>query len=246
MRTVIVLSALSETTVPSRTFGAPAACSARRQRAARQRRRPARRRRPAPRRPLPQRPRREPPRPEPRRRPLPAQPPRPPLPARSRACPQRPRRRPEQPPRRPRSSRCSPDQPSRLSNLVGVEAALAGDRQRSREVALGGAHTGRVLELACGELEAQAEEVAARGPDLLDELVVLEVAQLLGGHHPSSRRTNFVLIGSLRPARRIASRASGSGPPARSNIPRAGLTSATQPSGEPLPEPMRVSAGFFV
>ena len=38
----------------------------------------------------------------------------------------------------------------------------------------------------------------------------------------------------------------GSGTPASSNITRPGLTTATQPSGEPLPEPMRVSAGFFV
>src|SRR5215204_4538730 len=58
--------------------------------------------------------------------------------------------------------------------------------------------------------------------------------------------TNFVLTGSLCPARRIASRASGSGTPASSNITRPGLTTATQPSGLPLPEPMRVSAGFLV
>ena len=36
------------------------------------------------------------------------------------------------------------------------------------------------------------------------------------------------------------------GTPASSNITRPGLTTATQPSGEPLPEPMRVSAGFLV
>src|SRR6202043_2050915 len=47
-------------------------------------------------------------------------------------------------------------------------------------------------------------------------------------------------------ARRIASRASGSDTPASSNITRPGLTTATQPSGEPLPEPIRVSAGFLV
>ncbi len=47
-------------------------------------------------------------------------------------------------------------------------------------------------------------------------------------------------------ARRMASRASGSGTPASSNMIRPGLTTATQPSGEPLPEPMRVSAGFLV
>ena len=40
--------------------------------------------------------------------------------------------------------------------------------------------------------------------------------------------------------------ASGSGTPASSNITRPGLTTATQCSGEPLPEPMRVSAGFWV
>src|SRR6266566_3897789 len=53
-------------------------------------------------------------------------------------------------------------------------------------------------------------------------------------------------MGSLCAARRIASRASGSETPASSNMTRPGLTTATQPSGEPLPEPMRVSAGFFV
>src|ERR671922_157535 len=58
--------------------------------------------------------------------------------------------------------------------------------------------------------------------------------------------TNLVLTGSLWPARRIASRASGSGTPESSNITRPGLTTATQPSGLPLPEPMRVSAGFLV
>ena len=63
---------------------------------------------------------------------------------------------------------------------------------------------------------------------------------------PSSRITNLVFTGSLWPARRIASRASGSGTPDSSNITRPGLTTATQPSGLPLPEPMRVSAGFFV
>src|SRR3954465_14899910 len=44
----------------------------------------------------------------------------------------------------------------------------------------------------------------------------------------------------------MASRASGSDPPASSNMTRPGLTTATQCSGEPLPEPMRVSAGFCV
>src|SRR5919109_2447859 len=61
-----------------------------------------------------------------------------------------------------------------------------------------------------------------------------------------SRCTNFVFTGSLWPASRMASRASGSGTPESSNITRPGFTTATHPSGVPLPEPMRVSAGFFV
>src|SRR6185295_3013703 len=134
-----------------------------------------------------------------------------------------------------------------LSNRFGVEAALAGHRQGASEVALGGADAGRVLELAGGQLEAEAEDLAPLGADVLDELVVLQVAQFPAGHQTwSSRMTNFVLTGSLWPARRIASRASGSGTPASSNMTRPGFTTATQPSGEPLPEPMRVSAGFFV
>src|SRR3954465_3752279 len=134
-----------------------------------------------------------------------------------------------------------------LSNRVVVEAALARDRQGTGEVALRGAAAGGVVELAGSQREAQAEGLAPLGADVLDELVVLQLAQLLAGHETwSSRCTNLVFTGSLCPARRIASRASGSGTPASSNITRPGLTTATQPSGEPLPEPMRVSAGFFV
>ena len=61
-----------------------------------------------------------------------------------------------------------------------------------------------------------------------------------------SRMTTFVFTGSLCPAKRSASRANGSDTPASSNITRPGLTTATHPSGFPLPEPMRVSAGFWV
>ena len=43
---------------------------------------------------------------------------------------------------------------------MGVEAALAGHRQRACEIALGGAHAGRVLELARRQLEPQAEGLA--------------------------------------------------------------------------------------
>ena len=60
------------------------------------------------------------------------------------------------------------------------------------------------------------------------------------------RTTKRVLIGSLCIASRIASRASGSLTPDSSNITRPGLTLATHHSGEPLPDPIRVSAGFLV
>src|SRR4029079_11400578 len=84
--------------------------------------------------------------------------------------------------------------------------------------------------------------------DPLDQLVVLEVVCFGGLHDCSapSRRTNLVLIGSLCPARRISSFARSSWTPASSNITLPGFTTATQPSGLPLPEPIRVSSGFFV
>src|SRR6516225_1575681 len=44
----------------------------------------------------------------------------------------------------------------------------------------------------------------------------------------------------------MAARASGSSTPASSNRMRPGCTGATHSSGLPLPEPMRVSAGFWV
>src|SRR4029079_7707657 len=88
--------------------------------------------------------------------------------------------------------------------------------------------------------------------ELLGELLGGHLFQFLSLHRSlysnsaASRLTTFVLIGSFWPARRSASLASGSGTPASSNITRPGFTTATQPSGEPLPLPIRVSAGFFV
>src|SRR3954468_24706008 len=136
-----------------------------------------------------------------------------------------------------------------------VDAALLRDRERAREVALRSLERSGVLQLPGGMLEAQVEYLLAGVTHGVHELRVRHVVRL-GGHHapgpPSSsdtapsRSTNFVFTGSLCPARRIASRASGSGTPASSNITRPGLTTATQPSGDPLPEPMRVSAGLAV
>src|ERR1044071_1556243 len=133
-----------------------------------------------------------------------------------------------------------------LSLHIGVDAALACDGQRPRELALGLPQARGVVQLAGRGLHAQAEQVALRRGDVVAQTSVRHVAQVGRAHQPSSRNTNLVLTGSLWPARRIASRASGSGTPDSSNITRPGFTTATQPSGEPFPEPMRVSAGFLV
>src|SRR4030095_3408066 len=63
---------------------------------------------------------------------------------------------------------------------------------------------------------------------------------------PASRLMKRAFMGSLWIARRIASRATSSVTPESSNITRPGLTLAIHHSGEPLPEPIRVSAGFLV
>src|SRR5262249_34215810 len=128
-----------------------------------------------------------------------------------------------------------------------VQAALPRHGERASEVAARRPQAAGVLQLTGRILEAQAEQVPARGADVLDEHVIGHVVDLCRlGHRYPSRSPTFVLPGSLCPARRIASRASGSDTPASSNIPRPGRTTATQPSGLPLPEPMRVSAGFWV
>src|SRR5262249_58224171 len=85
-----------------------------------------------------------------------------------------------------------------------------------------------------------------------DKLFARQLASLLqlGLHsEPPScswREMNFVLIGSLAAASFIASFAVARSTPSISKITRPGLTTATQPSGAPLPFPIRVSAGFLV
>src|SRR5438270_493988 len=145
---------------------------------------------------------------------------------------------------------CSATSAPSVLTASGGQRTLARHRERAREIALGPREPGGVVEFAAGIGEAQAEDLFAQLGELFCELCVLHVPELFGLHggasRQSSRRTNFDFTGSLCAASLIASRASGSETPASSNITRPGLTTATHPSGDPLPEPMRVSAGFFV
>src|SRR5439155_491418 len=71
--------------------------------------------------------------------------------------------------------------------------------------------------------------------------------ELSGFHSPAPVRVmKRDRMGSLCAARRMASRATISVTPESSNMTRPGRTTATHASGLPLPEPMRVSGGFFV
>src|SRR3979409_2228302 len=110
----------------------------------------------------------------------------------------------------------------------------------------------RVLELADGVLEAELIELTARGAQATAQLIRLEHLAL-GDFHlwppavaTDSETTKRVLIGSLDAASVIASFATCGVTPPISKRTRPGLITATQPSGLPLPEPMRVSAGFLV
>src|SRR6266511_3929091 len=107
----------------------------------------------------------------------------------------------------------------------------------------------RVVELAGDVLEPEVEQLLLGLGQLGGQLIRVQVGQLscLHGHHSASTRfTNLHFMGSLWAARRMAYWAVASGTPDSSNITRPGLTLATHHSGEPLPEPIRVSAGFLV
>src|SRR5690606_7252918 len=142
-----------------------------------------------------------------------------------------------------------------LSRLAGqrhdAQLVLPQDRVDTGDLALDGPQSTVVVQLPGGSLEAQVEQLFLRLLELADQVLGGLVPQLLGGrglrhYSHTSRFTNLHRIGSLCIARRKASLATGSGTPASSNMTRPGLTGATHHSGEPLPEPIRVSAGFLV
>src|SRR5690625_7302818 len=111
-----------------------------------------------------------------------------------------------------------------------------------------------VFELAGCRGEAQVEQFVLRLLHFRDQFFVRHGVEFVDGEvfgtychqkSPPSREMKRVFIGSLCWARRIASRASASSTPASSKTTRPGLTFATHHSGEPLPEPMRGSAGVL-
>src|SRR3954447_6481401 len=120
----------------------------------------------------------------------------------------------------------------------------------SGDVALELLQAGVVVELSGDMLEPQVEQLLLRLREALDELVVGEVAQLdrfrVRHQSASSRVTKRAFMGSFWMARSSASRATFLSGYESSKRIRPGRTTATQRSGLPLPEPMRVSAGFSV
>src|SRR5207249_4843688 len=102
--------------------------------------------------------------------------------------------------------------------------ALVRDGEDARDLPPRELQARRVLQRPGRRLEAEVEQLLARLPEPVLELVVGHVPVVLSLHSNSSasRLTILVLTGSFCPASRSASRASGSFTPASSNITRPG------------------------
>src|SRR6218665_115784 len=138
---------------------------------------------------------------------------------------------------------------------TNTKLALTNDGVDAGNVALHGTDATVALKLCGRGLEEKVKQLFLCFFQFCNEALCLKRIKLAGceffcsnGHYasPSSRLMMRALSGNLWMARVIASRASSSDTPATSNNTRPGLTLATHHSGDPLPEPMRVSAGFFV
>src|SRR5690606_6999335 len=108
-------------------------------------------------------------------------------------------------------------------------------------------HTLFAFQGAGGFLETPVELLLFQGEHEVFQFFRALGAEFCGVHNyaPSpTRETTLVLTGSLAEARSNASRAIFSGTPSISNMMRPGFTRHTQNSTEPLPEPMRTSAGL--
>src|SRR4051794_30041624 len=129
-------------------------------------------------------------------------------------------------------------------------ALLRGDGLDAGDVAAGFTQPRGVLQLPGGALEAQIEALLLQIEDGVVHLIGAHCPDIGGFHlghdrHSAMRSTKRVLIGSLAAASDSASRAVCTATPSISKITRPGFTRATHNSGEPLPEPMRTSAGFL-
>src|SRR5699024_9622177 len=108
-----------------------------------------------------------------------------------------------------------------------------------------------VLQLIGGVLKTEVEQVLLQLHQLGLQLGCAHLTDFVSFHlHSPPFSVSFLTIlhltGSLWLARRRASRATSSETPAISNMTRPGLTTATQYSGAPLPEPIRVPRAFLV
>src|SRR5437588_1089615 len=132
-----------------------------------------------------------------------------------------------------------------------LAAPLAENGFDAGDVAPHLAHPRGVFELTAGALEPQVEHLLADGLDFLGQLVFgagPQIARFHAFHDGSSsprRVTKRVPIGNLAAANSKASRATSGVTPSSSNMMRPGFTRHTQNSGEPLPLPMRTSAGLL-
>src|SRR5690606_12998057 len=137
--------------------------------------------------------------------------------------------------------------------LTDAQLALAQDRVDPCDVLLDGPQTAGVLELTGRGLETKLEQLVLALSKFFNQLCVVQLVKFIGGElgrchqmSPLSRLRMRLFMGSLCCARRSASRATSSSTPASSNMTRPGLMLAIHHSTEPLPEPMRTSAGFLV
>src|SRR5665213_3106371 len=134
--------------------------------------------------------------------------------------------------------------------LLLLRALLRGDGLDAGDIAARFAQPRGVLQLRGGALEAQVEALLLQIEDGVLPLIgahCADIGDFRLGHdnYSAMRATKRVLIGSLAAASDRASFAVCTVTPSISKITRPGLTRATHNSGEPLPEPMRTSAGFF-
>src|SRR5260370_10692718 len=132
-----------------------------------------------------------------------------------------------------------------------AELALAEHGPDARDAVVHRGEVDRILGLADAMLESELIELWTRGLHAVRQLVLLQLPELVDLHWAppaatDSEVTKRVLMGSFEAASFMASLATCGVTPPISKRMRPGRTTATQPSGLPCPEPIRVSAGFLV